>query len=77
MGIDRLELLAGQAEREEIQALPAVTHREAYSQDAEFAHAFEHPGDGLLLAVMFLDDRRHFLLGEVAHHFLGHEMFGG
>ena len=74
--IDRFEFLAGQAKREIVQALAAVTGRKADAEDAQFTHTFEHEGNRLLLAVVFLDDRGDFLLGEIAHHFLRHFVFG-
>jgi len=74
-GIHRFQLLASQPKRDVVHALPAVTDGEANAQDAQFAHAFEQPGDRFLLAVVFFNDRRDFLLGEVAYHLLRHQVF--
>ena len=76
-GIHYFKFLAGQAECNIVHALAAILDRKTNPQDAKFAHAIQHPGDGFLLAIKFLDNGSNFLLGEVAHHFLYHRMFCG
>ena len=68
--IGAFQFFADQPQRDVVEALPAVAHRDADAEDAQFRHARQKGRIHLLLAIPFADDRDDFFGGEIAHHLL-------
>src|ERR1044072_4677523 len=65
--IHRFQLLADEAERDVVEARPAVLFGDADAEQAKLGHLVEHGAVELLLLVPLLDVRRHLALRELAH----------
>jgi hypothetical protein len=74
-GVHVLQLFARQPQADAIHPRATELDRQANAQDTQFAQPLENPRDVFLLAVVLLDDRRDFLLGEIAYHLGDHFVF--
>jgi len=73
--IDRFEFLTSQPERNIIQPLTAVFHRNAHAQNPQFSHPWQCERRHFLFSVLFTDRRGNFFLCKITYHHLHHELF--
>ena len=75
-GVDVLQLLAGEGERDVVEPGAAVLLRNGQTENAELAHLVEHFGVELALGVPLLDVGRDFARGELAHRVANLNLLG-